>query len=243
MIRKIPGFFFSSYRQIAYAGSIITSNQDYWRILEDQFEDDEAVKANYLELIGSYNFTYGVPKDFLFVRLKQGLPLYRREYIANGIRSFLRDDLSVVFDLEDLKASVQSSLDLFSLFSVIVGIIALILAFFLLLTSTSANIKENFWELGVLKAMGLSKSQCQSMLLYEAFCTVGAALILGIGIGLLIAFTLTAQFYLFLELTVVLAVRLSFLTPIVPNNSLRFNDSTFPCHDPCCCFDPCQDRS
>ena len=86
------------------------------------------------------------------------------------------------------------------------GTIALILAFFLLLTSTNANLRDNFWELGVLKAIGLSKSQTQSMLLYEAFSTVIAALVLGIGIGVLIAYTLTAQFYLFIELPIRLSV-------------------------------------
>ena len=89
----------------------------------------------------------------------------------------------------------------------IVGAIALILAFFLLLTATNGNIRDNFWELGVLKAMGLSKFQCQNMLLYEAFSTVCAALILGISIGIIIAFTLTAQFYLFIELPLVVSVR------------------------------------
>jgi hypothetical protein len=38
----------------------------------------------------------------------------------------------------------------------IVGLIALILAFFLLLISTTSNIKENVWEFGVLRAMGLT---------------------------------------------------------------------------------------
>jgi len=162
LVKKIPGFFFSSYRQISFAGSVITSNRDYRTLLQDQFaaQSDNRMRLAFEDLISSYNFTYDVPKDFLFVRLKPDLPQYRREFIANGLRSYLRDDLSVVFDLKDLQASVQSSLDLFSLFSIIVGIIALVLAFFLLLTSTSANIKENFWELGVLKAMGLSKSQC-----------------------------------------------------------------------------------
>jgi MFS superfamily sulfate permease-like transporter len=40
------------------------------------------------------------------------------------------------------------------------------------------------------------------MLLYEAFSTVISALLLGISIGICIAFTLTAQFYLFIELPI-----------------------------------------
>ena len=160
-----------------------------------QMKDEESkgrVRQRYESLISQYNFTDGIPKEFLFVRLKPDLPKYRREYIANGLRALLRDDISFVFDIQDLRATLDSSLQLFSLFSIIVGTIALILAFFLLLTSTNSNIRDNFWELGVLKAIGLNKSQTQSMLLYEAYSTVIAALILGIGIGVLIAFTLTA---------------------------------------------------
>ena len=70
----------------------------------------------------------------------------------------MRDDISLVFDLNDVRSTLESSLNLFQLFSVIVGIIALVLAFFLLLTSTYANIRDNIWELGVLKAIGLNKS-------------------------------------------------------------------------------------
>ena len=125
-----------------------------------------------------------------------------------------------------MRATLESSISLFNLFSVIVGLIALILAFFLLLTSTNANIRDNFWELGVLKAIGLDKGQCFRMLLYEAFATVISALVLGIGIGLLIAFTLTAQFYLFIELPIRLSVSIDNVKSIVPYNAFHRDDST-----------------
>lgn len=167
------------------------------------------------EIQKEYNFSDGIPKDMLFVRLRADIPKYRREYIANGLRAYLKDDISFVFDIMDLRDSLESSLSLFTLFSVIVGIIAIILAFFLLLTSTNANIRDNFWELGVLKAIGLNESQCRNMLLYETFATVCSALFLGIAIGIVIAFTLTAQFYLFIELPIELSV--SYTLNLIPN--------------------------
>lgn len=42
--------------------------------------------------------------------------------------------------------------------------------------------------------------------MYEAFAVIMSALVLGIIVGLSIAFTLTAQFYLFIELPFKLAV-------------------------------------
>jgi ABC-type antimicrobial peptide transport system permease subunit len=42
------------------------------------------------------------------------------------------------------------------IFYLIVGIIALVLAFFLLWISFSSNVRENSWEFGVLRAIGLT---------------------------------------------------------------------------------------
>lgn len=64
------------------------------------------MKKNFLKLIESYNFTDDIPKEFLFVRLKPDLPQYRREYISNGLRAFLRDDLSFVFDINDMRETL-----------------------------------------------------------------------------------------------------------------------------------------
>jgi ABC-type antimicrobial peptide transport system permease subunit len=90
--------------------------------------------------------------------------------------------------------------------------IALILSFFLLLISTTSNIKENVWEFGVLRAMGLTKSQSKRVYMYEAFAVIFGALILGIMVGLVVSITLTAQFYLFIELPFKLSVRLKIVS-------------------------------
>lgn len=58
--------------------------------------------------------------------------------------------------MQVLEESIRSSIFLFSMFVGIVGAIALILTFFLLMISTTQNIKENIWEFGVLRSMGLT---------------------------------------------------------------------------------------
>ena len=80
------------------------------------------------------------------------------------------------------------------------------LAFFLLLISTTQNIKENVWELGVLRAIGLNADQSRRVFMYEAFSVILSSLLLGIAVGLVVSITLTAQFYLFIELPFKLAV-------------------------------------
>lgn len=44
-----------------------------------------------------------------------------------------------------------------TLFYVIVALIAMILSFFLILVSFVSNVRENSWEFGVLRAVGLDK--------------------------------------------------------------------------------------
>ena len=78
-----------------------------------------------------------MPKDYLFVKLDPNINEFRREYIANGIRSYFKDDITILIDRTVLLGSINSSLMLFQLFVTIVGIIALTLAFFLLLISTT----------------------------------------------------------------------------------------------------------
>lgn len=63
----------------------------------------------------------------------------------------------MLFDVQDIVSSIKSTLFFIDLFSIIVAIISLILSFFLILVSFISNIKENSWEFGVLRAIGLNK--------------------------------------------------------------------------------------
>ncbi len=75
LMTKIPGFFFSGYRQATYMGAqVLTSNKGFMDLLSHLMRDSEAMKENFGEELQGYNFTNGIPKDFMFVRLKAGLP-------------------------------------------------------------------------------------------------------------------------------------------------------------------------
>lgn len=82
----------------------------------------------------------------------------------------------------------------------LIGVVALILTFFLLLVSTTQNVKDNVWEYGVLRSIGVTKKQGYRIYMYEAFMIIIAAGMLGLAIGLIVAATVTSQFFLFLEL-------------------------------------------
>lgn len=75
-----------SYRQIAFSGTILTSEIDFKSILNDIIEADQKnlqnkdeskqgmVKQRFKAIVSQYNFTDDIPKEFLFVKLKSGLP-------------------------------------------------------------------------------------------------------------------------------------------------------------------------
>ena len=113
MITKIPGFLFSSYRQIEFFGTILTSTDQYIAILKDLLDNSPEAYQNYETLISDYNFSMGIPKTYLFVKLDPGIDSLRREYIANGIRSYFRDDITILIDKNSLLSSINSSLMLF----------------------------------------------------------------------------------------------------------------------------------
>lgn len=48
---------------------------------------------------------------------------------------------------------------IFNLLIAVIGLISLIIVFFVLLIATTANIKENIWEYGVLRSVGLTKAE------------------------------------------------------------------------------------
>lgn len=115
------------------------------------------MKENYAKLISPYdNFTDGLPKQYLFINVNSNISDDRRGVVTNGIRAFFKDDLTFLLDRKEIMESVSSALQLMQIFVTIVGFICLTLSFFLLLISTTANIKENMWEYGVLRAVGLS---------------------------------------------------------------------------------------
>lgn len=95
---------------------------------------------------------------------------------------------------------MNSSLFYIILYSIVVSVIAMILSFFLILVSFISNIKEASWEFGVLRAIGLNKSEITRIYIYEALSLVVGAGLIGTSVGIIIAVTITLQFLMFVEL-------------------------------------------
>ena len=66
------------------------------------------------------------------------------------------------------------------------------------------NVMDASWEFGVLRSMGLTKSEGLRIYMYEAYVVVVSAAILGVTVGFVTASAVAVQFYSFIELPVVL---------------------------------------
>lgn len=191
IIAKLPGFFFSSYKQTSSFAPMIVSVEDWDNLRQLTF------KYSYLR---NDTISTDVPKRALFVRLRDSADSSTRELIGNGLRNYVTNDLVQVLDSQQLVVAIGSAVWVLYIFSNIVAFLVQLLCFFTLLVSFTSNINENSWEFGVLRSMGLTSFQVIRLYIYEASCIIIASLVLGVFVGLVVAVTLTLQANLFSEL-------------------------------------------
>ena len=93
----------------------------------------------------------------MFVSFGRSTTKDERIDFVNGLRNYFRDENTLLFDVNSLVEDAASTFFYLELFYIIVGLVAMILSFFLILVSFVSNIRENSWELGVLRAIGINK--------------------------------------------------------------------------------------
>lgn len=64
-------------------------------------------------------------------------------------------------------------------------ILLFVMSIFQLILSVEGNLKDNIWQMGVLRSMGMSKADVYKLVLIEAAANIIASLALGIFIGYL----------------------------------------------------------
>ena len=67
----------------------------------------------YKNIISDYNFTNDIPKYKLFIKLDPDITKDRKAEIANGVRSFFKDDVTFLLDLKETVAQVNNILGIF----------------------------------------------------------------------------------------------------------------------------------
>jgi len=82
-------------------------------------------------------------------------------------------------DTKNIAHSADAAVNILNLFYNLVTLTISIICFFLLFVSFTSNVKENAWEFGVLRALGLTSFQVIRVYIYEALCLVVSSIIIG----------------------------------------------------------------
>ncbi len=188
LVKKMPGFFFSSY-QLTAANSPVLISFDEYQYLANLC----ATSVNYEEYDGS------VPKEKILIRFRTKNEK-KIVSILNNVKSLTRAEFVTVSNIRELIKSTKQATDALLAFFNVIAVIAIVLCFFVLAVSFTGNVRDNSWEFGVLRSVGLSVNKLIRAYIYEALCLVISAFFCGTVIGIVIAATLTAQFNLFLEM-------------------------------------------
>ena len=217
MVTKVPGFFYSSYRVSASISAVLIRQEQYDRLMQDA------------GLWDYYNRTS--PKQRLLVKLTPGSSLSQREDVINALRTFFKSDKTIVTDTQRIIDTTMVAVDMMNLFFTSIGVVTMVMCFFILWLSFTANVHENSWEFGVLRALGVNQFQVVMVYVYEAMTVVATSLALGTTIGLVIAASLTAQFNLFTEMPFVMVFPHSlFWTLVVLSVIISIVGSAWPAY-------------
>ena len=79
-----------------------------------------------------------------------------------------------------------------NIFAIAIGIM-MFLCFFSLTASMSANLYDQSKEIGILRAMGVTKGRIRMLYFYEALILVFASCMLGVFVGVAMGFTMVLQ--------------------------------------------------
>jgi ABC-type lipoprotein release transport system permease subunit len=102
-------------------------------------------------------------------------------------------------EMSDKLAPVATVNTIMAYFFNITTVVAMAVAFFSLISSMYANVREQTKEIGVLRAMGMTKPRLYRVYMYEAFTLVFSSSIMGMIIGSFVSYTMVIQQTLFTQ--------------------------------------------
>eukprot|EP00347_Sterkiella_histriomuscorum_P012753 403367353 len=203
-IKRIPGLFdVSGYTPAAFIepGCIISFPQ--MQFLISQFTSQSVkAKQNYEKYMATQpqGSSYQIPKKAVYVQVKEDASTKDINKLKNTIVKIAGETNVFAFDVRQFNKSLQEYLVLLYLISGIISTILFILTFFQLIVSISSNIRDDEWELGVLRAIGLKKNDIMKLTLYESIAGILSSTFLGFVIGVISATAMTALFMAIVEL-------------------------------------------
>lgn len=114
--------------------------------------------------------------------------------------NYINDEQVYIFDSFSFSEDIKSRMIILHVLNTIISLICYILGLFQMVLTIQANIRDSQYELGVLRSMGMNKTQVMKVTVYESLSNNLASIVCGLIIGLLVSIGSIGQFLLFLEL-------------------------------------------
>jgi ABC-type antimicrobial peptide transport system permease subunit len=161
LANKFPGMLqFSSFPSISYLNpdsAISRVQMDY--LIKDSISGYPLIFPKNATELTEFN----IPMEAVFIDLAENVTQVQKIALQSEVQTQLDIKKSIMMDYQRLTQEAKDSVMAFVLFFDLVIALLLLLAFFQLLLSIEANFKENKWEIGVLRSMGMSKAHIQSL--------------------------------------------------------------------------------
>ena len=196
MANKLPGILtYSSYNSIAMYSEVYIPMEQMKKLIDIE---SEIYNTNFGNVS---NVTLdGVRKRQFILKYKDKVTKDLREMLYFSMNNYLGTLSCFSIQLDDVIEISEKVKRVIGYIFLVLGIIALILSFFLIWTSFYSNIRENITEYGIMRSIGITKAQSIRIYLYEAATIILTSIIIGTFIGVVISSSLILQFDIFIEL-------------------------------------------
>ena len=201
MAGKLPGSLsYSSYSTLSLISPFYTSTEQIKKLIDLEMEINENLRKKINDSIAYSHTPDHIRKQGLTIKYKKNSNKKLREMVFFEMKNLLGDDYVITSYLDEIIETSNKIKRIMEYVFIVLGLIALVLSFFLIWTSFYANIRENICEYGIMRSIGINEKQSTKMYIYEAASIIIASVITGTFIGVVISSTLILQFDMFVEL-------------------------------------------
>ncbi|KAK2953542.1 putative permease family protein [Blattamonas nauphoetae] len=193
-LKTSPGMTMGSFAMTASGSHVIVPMTQYIELMKECIVTTEQIKE-------ADAADYKLPVQDVYFMLRE-TPKPTKEQmnrIVDCVMDVTHQDTSVQ-NTPVLLDTIQVTLDVLNAFFIVFSILAIIMCFFVLWISFISNVRDNAWEFGVLRSIGLTGWQTIRVYVYEALSIVLSCIIFGTIIGIAISIVLTWEITLFTEL-------------------------------------------
>ena len=196
MPSKLPGIMtYSSYNTIARNSEVYIPMDQMKKLIDIESELFDMSFGN----VSNYTVD-GVRKRQFILKYKDNTSKELRDMVYFAMNNYLGNLNCFSIPLDDVIEISEKIKNVIGYIFLVLGIIALILSFFLIWTSFYSNIRDNIEEYGIMRSIGITKRQSIRIYLYEAATIILTSIIIGTFIGVVISSSLILQFDIFIEL-------------------------------------------